>query len=768
MPKLPIYFGIVKQIKPTGLGAPRVQITPLYRQSEDGANWEPIENPRDDFQNRGSVTWFSADAQAGMQSLWQFSIETTPSFDRNNPTHDEHRVIASSAHPVREILDFRHLDQDDVRESLTKSGVLFEYVLAPHLFMRLEGNVWLGPLSLSRNVSNKWTIASVDFLLPCVAPILDDSLQTLEIENRRRTLVKPNVKPIPTIGQVDWSSDDILLKRVLSWIRKIDQAHEDALALTAKSIDSAVQAVFPEYQVDTSRLLVRQRLMRAQSIVADLEGKKTILSELESTIISFPRVKKQLIKVEEKTRKDALAEIETQLSEKRTLAKAEIIKEKKEADAKLKQIELQATEAQKKHEKAKLDFEEYERKVSNLKSSLENQVEQYEAEMTKRLADINSRPEQVLADLAILRAGLGVTANNSSGDPHAQKHDAKLNTTLLPWDSISLDAAPQQLDELAGWKPIARRRFIDRHLPSQIMGSLHASFLSGNMPVVSGTIALEVLTAYASLITENRVLGIPISPLTLECGDLFGKVDSSTKRFLPHPSGLADLVLRALQDDKLYLVVFEGINRAPTNSYLDPIVACYKSAWSKTTAARLSIFHPSLANVADPYLAIARFQWPRNILLAGTLSEGITLPISRSFWANASLINPEIYPVQEDTVATDHRTHLPYYVSLEGWQRWKEQIPTIDNSECITELSRIKAENVHLRLAETDQCLRFYRAAQTWNDSAVDSLEQMTVSCLVPLAVSGKSKRFRETIEKRENMPVRVKDAINMAVKMLL
>lgn len=768
MPKSPIYFGIVRQIKSTGLGAPRAQITPLYRQSEDGARWEPIENPLDDFQNRGTVTWFSADAQAEMQSLWQFSIEATPTFDRTNPTHDEYRVVANSAHPVREILDFRHLDQEDVRESLTKSGILFEYVLAPHLFLRLVGGVWLGPLSLSRNVSHKWTIASADLLLPCVAPIPEESLQTIEIENLHRTLVKPTVKPIPTIGQVDWSPDDVLLKRVLSWIRKIDKSHEEALGLTAKSIDSAVQAAFPENQVDTNKLLIQQRLIRAQSIVAKLKENQMALSDIESTIISFPRVREQLTKVEEKTRKDTLAEVETQLAAKRTLAKAEIIKEKKEADAKLEQIELQVVEAEKKLSKMRSDLEEYEKKVSNLKTLLDNQIEQFDLAMTKRLDDIRTRPEQVLVELAIVRAGLGIASNNNSIGSHVRGNDSEFIPMRFPWERAPEESKAQRLDDLAGWRSIARRRFTTRHLPSQIMGPLHAAFLSGKMPVVSGANALDVLGTYASLVTGNRLQWIPISPAILQPSDLFGKVESTTKHFIPHSSGLADLIIKASQDDIFYLVVFEGINRAPTNSYLEPILACFTSAWSDIDVRALSIFHPSLIGKEDPFSAIASFQWPKNLLLAGTLSDGITLPISRSFWTNASLINPDIYPLPEDPPTTDQITPLSYYVSMDGWQKWRIQMRGIDALASTQEFQRLKVEGVDLRLAEIEQGTSFYRAAQTWNDSEIESLEQMTYSCLVPLVVSSKSKKFREALEKRENASARIKDSISMAHKILL
>jgi hypothetical protein len=96
---------------------------------------------------------------------------------------------------------------------------------------------------------------------------------------------------------------------------------------------------------------------------------------------------------------------------------------------------------------------------------------------------------------------------------------------------------------------------------------------------------------------------------------------------------LIDVVRAARENEGPFLIVLNGINRGPTESYLLPLI---RSLRNRT--ASIPLFHPQAIDPSDPYRSEARVQWPANLLLAATVIEGpTTLPVAPDVW-NESIL----------------------------------------------------------------------------------------------------------------------------------
>ena len=86
--------------------------------------------------------------------------------------------------------------------------------------------------------------------------------------------------------------------------------------------------------------------------------------------------------------------------------------------------------------------------------------------------------------------------------------------------------------------------------------------------------------------------------------DLFGKLEHGT--FVPHPAGLLDIIRAAREHEGPFLVVLDGINRGPTESYLLPLLRLVRNH-----KASIPLFHPQAIDPSDPYQSEARLDGPR-------------------------------------------------------------------------------------------------------------------------------------------------------------
>jgi len=169
---------------------------------------------------------------------------------------------------------------------------------------------------------------------------------------------------------------------------------------------------------------------------------------------------------------------------------------------------------------------------------------------------------------------------------------------------------------------------------------LHAAVSANVLPVLVGALGVAALEAYADVVFGGRLVKVHVTPTLIEPADLFGRPDPEHQVYVPHHSHLLDAVL-ATRDVGSAMVLLEGINRGPTESYLVPLL---------THRGPIQLFHEAaLASDTVP----AAVEWPRGLRLAATCVAGPTsLPVSPDLWAHAVAI--EVAPLEDAHSAGAH------------------------------------------------------------------------------------------------------------------
>jgi hypothetical protein len=202
-----------------------------------------------------------------------------------------------------------------------------------------------------------------------------------------------------------------------------------------------------------------------------------------------------------------------------------------------------------------------------------------------------------------------------------------------------------------------------------------------------------------------------------------------------HPSRLLDLLIFAQQpsqQDRLFLAVLEGVNRAAADTYLLPLIACYQTAWSAGEELPLSLVHPADIAPDDPYSHASHLVWPRNVLLAGTLSDGAaTLPLPPSLWASAILIEADAGP-EAGGAGGSHRTSAAPCC----WSEWRARA-LADTSAGLGVVREIaSAGDVRISAPVARGFARTYTAARAWLPNE-EKLLRMAAHCvLAPYAAA--------------------------------
>jgi hypothetical protein len=283
--------------------------------------------------------------------------------------------------------------------------------------------------------------------------------------------------------------------------------------------------------------------------------------------------------------------------------------------------------------------------LADLHARIEAEVREVDAEISRRLDAILKKPATLLADVAILQATLhGVSAMPVPARPAHTPGERRAVT----W--VQGRVITQQLEFRRGLVSSCKAVGLSPRIASRI----HAAVSARLLPVLAGPGAYAALDAYARVACGGRIFSAHVTPSFLEPTDLLGKVDFARARFLPHAAGLIDVLETARDTKGLALVMLEGINRAPTESYLLPVLQC---ALGKKS---LRLFHPAVVAEEDPYRAMAELQWPSNVWIAATLIDGpTTLPVSRDLWNSAVLIETD------DDVSSSSPLPLPESTELD-------------------------------------------------------------------------------------------------------
>jgi hypothetical protein len=738
-----LYLGIVERIQrrsdnhQTKQRSGYALLRPLYKASADFSEWLPIDDPKEGFPNRGFVTWYAAPEEATEGSVWQFRIEESFTYEKDNPERDQFFTAKSfTPAPALEVIDWRREDQpydaEIVRRDVVYEGIWLPHPPSPLTYLWVDDQRFIGPIHLEQRGS-KWGVSPEQTQQRYVAEfsLSEDKVSELRIAGLRRLFLAPNSNTGAPLRSLDWSPDDVVLKRILQWLRKADAEYAATAQLTKEALNRASSLVRNEALTDAESTVRRHQLQRALALVSTLDENSGLAQTILEDVLRMPSVVAIVNEAAAAERQRAHDQI-----------KAELASETSQVNT------LKAVKASLEEEIQQLEKTHAE-KAAEAAQQIEESKAALESAMAEQLSDIMSQPAKVLANIAILRTALGF---NESNNPYARPPEYRTED-LNAADSASLACTwlksskthVKILNRQEELRQSLREMFELQQFEPAVVRTLHAGFISGAMPVLVGGGAYEAIASYASCVAGGRLLWIPVPPTVLEPGDLLGRLNTQNMHFIPHPGGLLDLLLHARDSDELYVVALDGINRAPIDAYLSPILSLYSEIGLEEQQRRILPLLPVEAlNKQNPYSAATRLTWPPNVLLSSIWSEGaVGVPPPSAFWDGAALIQiGQLLTIDKTSSHRKLSDSTPSAVSPTHWLEWqdvnqeREASPTQMLQKLIVEMVN---DGFSLSKKRASMCAEFYEEVKKWGQSDAEALQDTALCCLAPRLIASGS-----------------------------
>jgi hypothetical protein len=717
-----LYLGIVTSRGHRGT-ITAASVRPLLVSSEDRKRWardlSDLSARKEEFPNGGFVSWLHPEEAAAEGTLWQFEITEQPTyFDHpDDPKRDQFMVLQRSARPVYEVLDVDRLGGEPAgRELLTVHGMRFPKGAPAACFVRAEkclwsvpplrfvkkacpGNLWIIDLSASSGVIRwvKW----------------EEAVEPTEFEyHGTRLVLPPDTSPVGTAHKRDWSQDEVVLARVFRTLRKVDRHHLEPLEPAERAVARLAQLLSEPEPAVQDIDFEAARVRRARTFLEQLKGVQE-LARAASVAIENGPVAEEIAR-----RKEDI------LDEERSAARAKVETELADERSKLQELSEQVA-------KQEGILGELKRAIEVTRAEHEAQVGRLEEDLARRVREAVEKPEELLGSVALIRA---ITAGAGKKEHVRHPQGPRPVTGGVPPAGAECTSAAEVFSRL-------QKAFLRRDIPRVLARSLHASFLAGAVPLLAGSRAQEALSAYASCVTAGRFCWVPVSAAWLDPTDFLGRVEPDSGRFLPHACGLLDVLLEARADDRLHLVVLDGVNRAAVESYLIPLLECHADAG--TSRGRSYPLVGSNGCTADIDLPPdGRLPWPPNVLLAGTLALGSTsLPLPRDLWGHATLHlcdavdpGPELEAFADlhpDERLSGRGEECLSFVRGPTWAGWQSECRGRTLTPCVQLWAKLAREN-DLPRSVRDVALRFFAASRTLADDPAATADTLA-HCLLPL-----------------------------------
>jgi hypothetical protein len=554
-------------------------IRPLAEVTND--SWEIIASPESEFPTRGSIFWPHA-IGAKENMLIKFHAKEN-SVKKDGP--DEYMAVDSQ--PAFEVIDLRAVgDCEQVRLALIH-GIALAYLSSPKFLIRCADNAVVGPIALVSDSVGKVTLEKNNRArIPCYQLAEGDFLG-ITWDGETRTVLARSIPPTP-YSYVDWDDDRLVMRRAIEAAAKL---RGNGTNLSRQLIDDATVQL-TQYGANASARLEAYRLKRAKRLADDTQQVASLAGEIFAGLRDHPSVVQEVQKFAQARRNEIQSTIEREYAAEQD-ALTRLRKEREEMEEALRTTsrELEATEAK-----------------------LKEQVSETGTAIVSRIDEVLGNVPKLLANVALLKPFLESRTSQNRG------------TWTQEWPSATVKIADVKELKLRLIRMLRALGVV----PTAYQ-PIHAAFKAGLVPVLSGARALKALEAYGHVMCARRVLIVEVTSAIADVQDIFGKLGDRT--FLPHPAGLIDVVRAARENEGPFLIVLNGINRGPTESYLLPLI---RSLRNRT--ASIPLFHPQAIDPSDPYRSEARVQWPANLLLAATVIEGpTTLPVAPDVW-NESIL----------------------------------------------------------------------------------------------------------------------------------
>lgn len=646
------------------LGNPIAGLVPLLDVTK--SDWRTID-ATEEFPSQGQIFWPLA-KDATERALFFVNA-------RENPGQkDEYRV--ESVEPVTEVIDARSWGGPAaIRSSLTH-GFRRTDLAGKLVFLWHEPTRLIGPIRLVAGPVGTVVLDAGPKDRVKTFRIQPDWIKTIH-DGRVDRQVLGRELGVPS-GFIDWDEDRMVLRRALTTAVELAKGRGSDPGLTKRLIDEAAEAS-ASAGAGPDAELNQYRLQRAAALCAEAGFVESLGAEFCEPLLEHPSVKRSINELSRRR----IDELSLSL---RVEAQKSIASETTQLRALEAEVQRTRTDLQKLRDESQAAAELLAESRSKAIREGETATRAFEA----RLVELMKEPGRLLADVAVIRPFLQFGAERSTEWP----------TTEAPLKNLWPQSAQPIQDRLSLQRSLNLAFKASGIAPTSAI-RIHAAIVAGLLPVVIGGAGLAALAAYARVVCGGRYSTLHVSPGFMQPRDLLvaGGLGGGNSR-PPGDARLSQAARAATGIPSFSLFVCEGMNRAPTESYLLPFLQMQRAGIP---------FGADFGGASEG----APLALPDGIRLAATTVAGPTcLPVTPDLWSFAVAIEVDegptaLPPTDVSEVLLSSELAKPGEAPSEAIDALLEQVPVARDCRTSLELfgaslSRFETDADRVRLALID------------------------------------------------------------------
>ncbi|WP_305094994.1 hypothetical protein [Prescottella sp. R16] len=574
---------IIGSISWINSGSPRIAgVEPQFVLDKD--SWRPADPA--DAPTNGNIFWWNAfDVQQGSAILLTV-VE-------NQPGRDDHFKVSRPEY-LCPVLDLRHLRYWEAYQRAMKIwfDTMPEVEAGRDVYVLAADKITLGPFR-AREDGTRFFLEPSGFP-PERVPFSEDDNALVVVNGRRYHTPSP-----PFTAFLDCRPDDETLQTALRRAVVIAQRSREAPpALETKNLRAQVADFLREAATMSERRIDRARFERAFMICEDSGSVEGWATDLIDLVLEHPRVSDRITHATEEANRTALQE-----------AHARIAAETASANTELTSLRESIAALRTEHDQLTTEVEYVRQEAANIDADVARQLAALEDHVTQRVGEIADGASELLGDSVLLRA-LG---HGASATPSRPATRAVLDA---PFPPVAADVTLVSSDKIARSFETAGSA---AGVMPRVLQQLHAAFRARLVPLLLGNGGPSALDVYAAITCASRIVRMPIAHDVLHPLDLLGVTsrDPGTARSTLGVLTGADSAVHA---DGPGILVLDGINQAPTESFLVP--------WLQTPGRRIDV-----PTAARSVVGLDRFVPSDGLVVAATAVAGAaTAPVSPDVW----------------------------------------------------------------------------------------------------------------------------------------
>lgn len=701
----------------------RIILSPLMEWDRKNNTWMDIEKARcrQLFPDKGLVISFIDDANLLEGQVIKFkAYENSKYIPGNSLRHAKFSIDKNQFYVLSELLIFDFKGSEaDLREAVLSGNLVYNKKHNSECFIALGKKRWLGILTfklndpLHRLIPNNpenWRKLEIRQIEESdrIRPALLDS----------RVFVDPSQDFRNSFDLYNWQPKNTFIKRLINRLnehleklksipykssldlyefkdlirqRNRDKAilhrlqeHENMENLQKEDIESIIQlltAMEPFYtELEKIKETTINQVRQETKAKAEQEV-YTIREEKAGLEIQIANLKKET--------QDLYRKAEEEIEQKYNKSQEEIEVLRREAHEK---IELEVIPIKQEKSDLQQQLIQLQKEATEIELTLETQhnrmnqtLDEFERLLNERLNQIVVEPSSVLAEALANDAFLQLIFGN-----YKQSLDLNPSTSCpieIPIYEVKIGSTFETADLLlAAYQKRLERADLDKMLASWTTGIT----LAGLVPIFKGSAIRRSLTVFTNHLTYGRCFELPLSPEIISIERLFTIGQSGNASSL----GVLDtaLLCAASHQEALFMLVLEGLDRAPSQYFLDTLLDWYGQGLMGIPGNNFLSKH--LKELCKNYgLADGITNWPSNLLLAATvngLADGF--PVSSTAIGKIVEVDTEFQGEHLDIhpAVLDKNAHKPVgEVAATQWDAWQKEAQDQDVSQMAQQITNI-------------------------------------------------------------------------------